>query len=99
VAVPDGSGPIRGGTPEEHIMNMSNTGKKLVKSALAAAVVGAGFPVMLSLGTGTASAGCQGEVYGSTHRITCSDEYTTCTYLVTPTGPSTRCVTEGGVNN
>jgi hypothetical protein len=81
-------------------MNMSNTGKKLMKCALAAAIVGAAVPAMLSLGVGAASAACQGEVLsGNTVRIACADEITSCVYYVSPQGPSTRCVSEGGVNN
>jgi hypothetical protein len=54
-------------------MNAIISGKKLVKSAVAVAVIGAAFPATLGLGAGSASAACQGEVYGATSRITCSD--------------------------
>jgi hypothetical protein len=86
-------------TERNHIMNKS-TGKKLAKAALVVAVTGAAFPVMLSLGAGPASAACQGEVIGgSTARITCTDKVASCTYSVSPDGPWTRCVVEGGINN
>jgi hypothetical protein len=77
-----------------------HTRKKLVKFALAVAVTGAAFPTVLSLGAGPASAACQGEVIGgSTARITCTDKVASCTYSVSPDGPWTRCVVEGGINN
>jgi hypothetical protein len=82
-------------------MSFTNNRKKWVTAALsAAAAATAALFIVSPFTAGSASAACQGKVFSSgASQITCSDEITTCTYMVGPEGPWTRCVSEGGINN